>query len=266
MPSVAISNGALACVDRGRGPVLLLVHGFPLDHSMWMGQIDELSQVCRVIAPDLRGFGGSAATAPPGEIVRMEQYADDLSDLLCGLGLAEPVTLCGLSMGGYIAWQFWRRHRPQLARLILCDTRAAPDSPAAAQGRRETAAQVLREGTAALAASMPDKLFAAETRERAPAVVAATQSVIAAASPQAVAAALWGMAERADARPWLGEIDVPTLLVCGAHDALTPLAEMRDVAVAIRGSQLAEIPAAGHMAPLEQPAAVNAALRGFLGL
>src|SRR5687767_13095699 len=104
MPKVPLSDGTLNVLDQGSGPPLLLVHGFPLDHTMWFGQIDHFSRRWRVIAPDLRGFGASTVT--PGTVT-MEQFADDLNALLDALGISEPVHLCGLSMGGYIGWQFF---------------------------------------------------------------------------------------------------------------------------------------------------------------
>ena len=117
-------------IERGEGIPLLLVHGFPLDHSMWTAQIDRFCTHCRVIAPDLPGFGRSPAV---GDKVGMAQFADELTELLDVLEIAEPVVFCGLSMGGYIAFQFWRRHRSRLRGLVLCDSRATADSPEAAQ-------------------------------------------------------------------------------------------------------------------------------------
>src|SRR5436853_6628031 len=118
MAVVQAGNVRLNVVERGRGTPLVLLHGYPLDHSMWRRQIDGLSDICRLIAPDLRGFGGSSVT--PGTAT-MEQMADDLAALLDTLKIDEPVVVCGLSMGGYVAWQFALRHRSRLAKLILCD-------------------------------------------------------------------------------------------------------------------------------------------------
>ena len=143
MPVVTIGDVRLNYSEKGRGKPLLLVHGFPLDHTMWARQLDALSSSHRVIAPDLRGFGASSVTAGT---VTMAQYADDLAGLLGALGIDEPVIFCGLSMGGYVAWQFALRHRPKLAKLILCDTRAVADSPEAAAGRQKTAEKVLADG------------------------------------------------------------------------------------------------------------------------
>jgi pimeloyl-ACP methyl ester carboxylesterase len=261
MTTVLVNDIELSVVDRGQGDPLLLVHGFPLDHTMWEGQIEELSKECRVLAPDLRGFGLSGVSA---DVVSMRQFADDLAGLLDRLDATGPVTLCGLSMGGYIAWDFWRRHRRRLGRLILCDTRAAADTPEAAQMRRETADRVATEGTSMLAEGMLAKLFTPSTLEHRREIVASTRDVILNAPVAGVAAASRGMAQRADAWELLDEIDVPTLVICGRHDAISTVDEMRGIAGRIAGATFVEIPDAGHMSPLENPAAVNAAIRDFL--
>ena len=166
MKSLSVNGAELWYLDRGAGRPLLLVHGFPLDHTMWAGQIESLASQCRVIAPDLPGFGRS----PPGgnDTATMEQFADDLAALLDGLGIREPAVVCGLSMGGYIALQFWRKYAARLAGLILCDTRATADTPEAAAARQTMAARVLREGTAPLVETMLPKLLAETTRQRRP--------------------------------------------------------------------------------------------------
>lgn len=261
MPTVNIGDISLNVLDRGRGVPLLLVHGFPLDHTMWQGQIDDLAAACRVIAPDLRGFGQSSVTAGT---VRMEQFADDLADLLDGLGIQEPVVCCGLSMGGYVAWEFARRHRARVAKLILCDTRAVADSPEAAAGRLKTAEKVLAEGAKVVADSMLGKLFAPSTPQNQPAVVEATRQVMLRTSPQGIAAALRGMAERTDFSDKLSEFDWPALVICGEHDAIATADEMRGIAEKLPQAHFVMVKDAGHMAPLEQPAVVNAAIREFL--
>ena len=121
MHSCMVNGIRLATVDQGRGPPVLLIHGFPLDHSMWDGQIETISSRYRVLAPDLRGFGQSGVTDAS---VSMEQHADDLAALMDALGIADPIVLCGLSMGGYIAFEFWRKYSPRLRALVLCDTRS----------------------------------------------------------------------------------------------------------------------------------------------
>lgn len=261
MPTLQVGEIPMHYVEQGTGTPLLLVHGFPLDHSMWEHQIAAFSQTHRVIAPDLRGFGGTPAVP---ETVMLEQYADDLAHLLDALGMGEPVVFCGLSMGGYIAWQFWNKYASRLARLILCDTRSAADNGETAMGRLRTAEQVEQQGLDGLIETMKKKLFAPQTATEQPEVIARTEQMMRGASREGVAAALRGMAVRADMTSRLSEIRVPTLLLGGALDAITPPQEMQEVAAAIPGARWVEIPNAGHMAPLEQPAAVNRAIAEFL--
>ncbi len=261
MPKISIGRISLNVVDQGRGRPLLFVHGFPLDHSMWQGQIAPLSRIYRVIAPDLRGFGRSDVSEGS---VSMERFADDLAAVLDAMEIEQPVAFCGLSMGGYIAWQFWRRHVSRLDRLILCDTRAVADSDDAARSRHETAERVLREGTAFLIDTMIPKLFTEATSSLHPEIVEATRQVICSADPRGIAAALRGMAVRPDVTGWLRSIKLPTLVICGQHDAISTVGEMRALADRLPVARFVEIPDAGHMAPLEQPPKVNAAIREFL--
>ncbi len=256
-----VRNVHLNVVEQGAGLPLLLVHGFPLDHTMWQAQIEDLSCDAHVVAPDLRGFGESDGG---GDVVLMEDFADDLAALLDVREIRTPVAFCGLSMGGYIAWQFFRRHRARLRALILCDTRAAADSPVAAAARLANAERVLKDGAGFLAEGMLEKLFAAETRQRRPELVEATRRAILAASPPGVAAALRGMAARPDASAWLPQMDLPALVVCGREDALSTVEEMRGIAARLPQARFVEIAGAGHMSPVEQPQAVNAAVRDFL--
>jgi pimeloyl-ACP methyl ester carboxylesterase len=259
---VTVHGVSFAVEQAGEGEPVLLVHGFPLDHRMWQAQVAEFSATHRVVAPDLRGLGDSWGAA---EVVTMDQYADDLAGLLDALGIREPVTLCGLSMGGYIAFAFVRRHRDRLARLILCDTKAAADPPGKKADREKTAGQVLAEGTVRLVENMPKSLLAGATFETQPAVVAAVREMIASAPPAGVAAASRGMAARPDSTDLLPRIDVPTLVLCGEQDAITPPAEMRAMAERIPGAMFDLISDAGHMSPMENSAAVNAAIRRLLG-
>ncbi len=261
MPRLSVNGIDLHVVDRGTGRLLLLVHGFPLDHSMWHGQIGQFAATCRVIAPDLRGFGQSPVTDEP---VTMATYADDLAALLDALNVTEPVCFCGLSMGGYIAWEFVARHRHRLGSLILCDTRAAADNEAARRTREQAARRVLKEGPDFLADGMIDKLFVKSTREQHPEIITQTQQVIRSTSPVSIAAASRAMAARPDVTGRLPDIDVPTLLLVGQHDAISPPSEMRRIATALPHATFVEIPDAGHMAPLERPDAVNAAIEYFL--
>ena len=264
MKALSVRGTELWCVDRGGGLPLLLVHGFPLDHTMWAGQIEGLSAKCRVIAPDLRGFGRSRRKGD--DKVTMADFADDLAALLDALKISEPVVLCGLSMGGYIAFQFWRRHAARLRGLILCDTRAAADPPEAAAARAAMADRVLREGPAPLVETMLPRVLGETTRRQRPDLVENVRRVMLAADPRAIAAATRGMAERPDMTASLPQIGCPTLVVVGGEDVVSPPAEMRGIAEAIPAARFVEIPAAGHLSPLEKPAAVNAAIEFLAAL
>ena len=261
MPRCKVHDGELHFLDEGRGVPLLLVHGFPLDHTMWRGQIAEFSKNCRVLAPDLRGFGQSSVL--PG-LVTMQRIADDVAELIRELKLNEPVIFCGLSMGGYVGWQFVLRHRELVARLIQCDTRAIADSSEAATGRQTMAERVQREGPGFIAESMLPKLFAPETIAAKSPVVDETRQVILRTNPQGIAAACRGMAQRPDVTPLLAQFDLPALLIGGEHDAISPPQEMKGIAAQMPQATFVEIAGAGHMSPLEKPDQVNDAMRRFI--
>lgn len=245
----------------GRGMPVVLAHGFPLEHSMWDAQIAQLSRRWRVVAPDLRGFGGSQVTLGTAT---MEQMADDMAALVDVLGIDEPIVFCGLSMGGYIALEFWRKYASRLCGLVLCDTRAAADTPEAATARLETALGVLRDGTAGLADAMLSKLFAPTTLQDQSSLAAIERQTILAAPPEGVAAALRGMAARRDFRDDLAKIALPTMVIVGEHDAISTVDEMRSIAKAIPDAEFVIIPGAGHMTPLENPDGFNEAIEQFL--
>lgn len=266
MKTLRLDDIDLAYDDRGSGPTLLLVHGFPLDHAMWSAQLAALAPTHRVLAPDLPGFGRSGLPAPVAAsgVLTMEQLADALARFLDALAVPGPVVLCGLSMGGYIAFPFARRYAHRLRGLVLCDTRAIADTAEGAAGRRLMADRVLREGPAPLVESMLPRLFAPATLQGRPDLVAPIRQVMTATDPRTLAAASRGMAVRPDSTPALGDIACPTLVLVGEHDAISPPAEMRQIAAAIPGAQFVEIAGAGHLAPLEGPDAVNAALASFL--
>lgn len=261
MKTVPIPDGGLATIDRGDGMPVLLVHGFPLDHTMWDRQIEALARNYRVIAPDLRGFGRSSAG---GEMTTMEQFADDLAAILDALNVEVPVVLCGLSMGGYIAFQFWRRHSARLRALALCDTRAIADTAEGAAARLTMAERVLRDGPGFVADMMLPKLFTVESRTPERDYLESTRRVILSTDPRGIAAAARGMAQRPDFTGRLGHISVPTLVLVGSEDALSAPEEMRAIAAAIPGSRFIEIAGAGHMSPLEKPDEVTEALAEFL--
>lgn len=261
MQTLNINNTSLVFHDSGSGLPLLLVHGFPFDHRMWQGQIASLSDRYRVIAPDLRGFGGSGVSEG---VVTMEQMADDLAALLEELAIREPVVFCGLSMGGYIAFEFWRKYAAKLKALILCDTRAAADKSEVAANRLTMADRVLREGPQPLVDSMLPKVFSPHTYLNQPQIVAEMEAVMLHTDPRGIAAAARGMAERRDFTAELKNILFPTKVLVGADDSLTPPGEMQELAAAIKNSRSQIIPQAGHLSPFEQPTVANAAIEAFL--
>ncbi len=259
--AIQLDNGLrLHTLDGGSGTPLLFAHGFPLDHSMWRHQLEALALDHRVIAADLRGFGKSDSLPGPAS---MPAIADDLAMLLDALQIPQ-VVFCGLSMGGYVAWQFWERHPERLRGLIICDSRAAADSPETARGRLIMAERVRLEGAAPLIEAMLPRLFSAQTFQQQPAVVAAIRQTMAGTKTGAIAAALEGMAARADMSWRLNTMDVPALLLAGEDDVISPASEMRTMASAMPDARFVAIPNAGHLAPLEKPVEVNRAILEFL--
>jgi 3-oxoadipate enol-lactonase len=241
--------------------VLLLVHGFPFSSAMWRPQLESLPLGWRVVAPDLRGFGASPAAGT--DVLTMDAMADDLAALLDELGVRTAV-FCGLSMGGYIAFAMLRRHAARLRALVLCDTRPGADTDEARRGRLEGAALVTAQGTAPLIDSLLPKLLSAETRRDRPEVEQEVREMMQAQPAETVAAALRGMAARPDSTPLLRSIVVPTRIIVGAADQITPVGEAQLMARAIPGALLEVIPDAGHMPNLENQDAFDRVLDGFL--
>jgi pimeloyl-ACP methyl ester carboxylesterase len=261
MKKIEIEGIELAVEDQGQGPPVVLVHGFPLDHRMWSSQIERLSGSYRVIAPDLRGFGGSSVT--PGAVT-MDRYADDVAAMLDALEVAEPVVFCGFSMGGYIAFSFWRRYRGRVRAYVLADTRAMGDTPEAARDRLKTAQQAMAEGPEPVAKTFLPMLLSKATLKNNPELADTVRQMILGNDPAGIAAALRGMAARADSRPLLNQITVPTLLIVGVDDAITPPDQMLGMAEPMRQAEVIEVPNAGHLTTMENAEAVNEALVRFL--
>lgn len=255
--SAQVNGAELAYRDEGHGPPLLLIHAFPLSSAMWEDQLDALSTRMRVIAPDLYGFGASARGSGAASL---DRHADDLAGLLDELKI-EKATIAGLSMGGYISFAMLRRHRDRIERLILADTRAGADSEEGKQGREKNAQLAEAEGAGAIADQMLPKLLSANATDE---VRDEVRKIIKANDRAGLVAALRAMAARPDSTPLLVTIDVPTLVIVGSEDALTPPSEARAMRAAIPGSRLVEIPGAGHLSNVEAPDAFNTAIEEFV--
>lgn len=252
----------LAFDDEGAGePAVVLLHGFPFNRSMWRGQVELLRASYRVITPDLRGHGETSVAE--GAAATMEEMARDVAALLDELNVARAV-VGGLSMGGYVALAFYRLFRERVRALVLADTRAEADTEDAKRGREETARRALEEGTQTIADTMLPKLLAPATFEENSPAVALVRGMILGTRPEGAAAALRGLAARRDQTDLLPEINVPTLIVVGSEDALTPPERSEAMRREIPIARMEVIEGAGHVSNLERPAAFNRALSDFL--
>ncbi len=254
---VSVHGLELALDDRGSGPALLFLHGYPLDGSLWRHQAGAFPG-WRTLIPDLRGFGRSDA---PDLGYSMATYADDLAAMLDAVGVDE-VVLAGLSMGGYVAFEFLRRHRPRVRALALVDTRATADSAEGRKGREIAMADAREGGAPFIAEQMLPKLLAKSAPH---ALSEEVREIMAGAPVPGLLGALAAMRDRPDSTDLLAGLKgLPTLVVVGAEDVLTPLREAEGMAKAIPGAKLAIIPNAGHLAPLEQPESFNRHLAALL--
>lgn len=254
---MTVNGVALAVDERGDGPAVLFIHGYPLDHTIWSPQLEAL-EGWRRIAPDLRGMGRSDA---PDLGYSMATYASDLAVLLDALGV-EHVILCGHSMGGYVAFEFLRRWRQRVSGLVLISTRAGPDRPDGKRARDAAAAQAREGGAKVIADAMLPKMLAPGAPE---ALTARVRALMAATPVAGIVGALGAMRDRPDStRRLAGLAGLPALVIAGAGDQLLPASEMSAMAAAIPGARLVVAPGAGHLPTLEAPSVVTDALRGFL--
>jgi len=257
-----INNTQIAYSDHGIGLPVLFLHAFPLNRSMWAGELTALlaEERYRLVSLDWRGFGESEL---PNEVSTMELLAGDVAGLMDYLGI-EKAVLCGLSMGGYVAFACLRQFGQRVAGLILADTRPGADSPEAQANRENVARLAEAQGTSAIADLQLPRLISDYTRQHQLEVEARIRQMIEAATPGGIAAAARGMAQRADSSDLLADIACPTLVIAGAQDAIIPLAEAQSYADRIPGAQFATIPQAGHLSNLEQPDMFLAIISSFL--
>lgn len=259
MPTQTVNGATMSYVESGSGFPLVLVHGFPLSARMWDEQVAALSQSHRVIAPDLRGFGKSPSSDP----FTTESLADDVHALLERVG-ALPCALAGLSMGGYVALAYVKKYPTDLRGLVLIDTRAEADSQEGKQNRQKMIELVRHSGSTAVAEQMLPKLLCERTLREAPQVVRDLRQIMQSTPALTIEHALAALRDRPDHTTHLPSIGIPTLILVGGQDVLTPPECSKKMHDLIPRSRLHEIPDAGHMTPMEQPGIVIEQMKSFL--
>lgn len=244
----------------GDGPPVVLLHPFPAHHEFWNPVAETLAARYRVILPDLRGHGESGVGEGPAT---MEKHAADILGVMddAGVGRAPMV---GVSIGGYVLFELWRRQRGRVAALALCNTKAAADGAEARAGRLQAASDVMERGVEPFFESMIPRLLGKSTRESRPDLVEGALRMMRKMSPEDVAQVQRGMAARPDSMDTLKTINVPTSLVTGDEDILTGVNEAELMRQHIPASELRVIAKAGHYAAWEQPAEAARILRQFM--
>lgn len=254
---IPVSGATLGCEVFGGGEPVVFAHGFPIPGLMWHHAAAHLPPGFRGIVPDLRGHGASTVSAS----LEISTFTGDLIELLDTLAPGRPAIFVGLSMGGMVCMDLWRRHPSRVRALALCNTRPTPETPEGVTRRRTVARLALEKGSAAVVDTMIPQVFAPEfdTARR-----AWWRDQMAATSNITTAAAALALSRREDSTPLLSTMTCPTLLVAGEHDAITPPAILEDMHRRIPGSSRVQIPGSGHVPPVERPELFSAALNEFL--
>lgn len=257
----SINNIKLAYDDCGAGPAVVLIHGFPLNRQMWRPQLRPLADAgFRAIAPDLRGFGESDA---PGGESSMSVFADDVVALLDALEVKRAV-VCGMSMGGYVLLNLLERHPDRVAGAGFIVTRATAEDEAGRARRTELAAEAERLGANPIIKIFAELLFADETSQKNPRLIASVTSWMRGTRPKGLAGALIAMRDRKDYVEMLSSFTLPSLVVGGAEDRAGSPEAVKQFSEALPNCTTRIIAGAGHMANMEHPEAFNAALLQFL--
>lgn len=259
---IEVNGFTLAYDQQGTGKPVLLIHGYPLNRKMWQPQVTGLSDSASVYALDLRGHGESS---DPGSDFSMELFADDVAAFIqtaCG---QQPVILCGLSMGGYIAFAFYRKYPHLVSALVLTATRAAADSAEGKANRDKAIENAQNKGREVIFQGMLTKLLAPANLANKPILVESANSIMRSAVDEAsIVKDLQALRDRPDSTPLLPQINVPTLIIHGADDQIIPLAEAQAMQAAIPNCRLAVLQNAGHLLNLEQPERFNEAFAHFV--
>jgi pimeloyl-ACP methyl ester carboxylesterase len=241
----------LAYDVRGSGTAILLLHGVPLSRQLWRDQLEPFSRFGRVIAPDLPGFGDS----PRGAESSIAAMATALYDLCNTMGIFQQVIILGLSLGSYVALEFYRQYPNRVKALGLVSMRPIPETDDTRRLRLATAAKILKRGLAEPAQAFIPRLLAPQTLQVKPHVVEVVRQLILNNEPNrmGLAQALHGLAERPDPAPLLKQLRVPTLVVTGYEDALVSVEEVEAMAASIPQAFFHALPDTGHLPNLEQP-------------
>ncbi|HLL87954.1 MAG TPA: alpha/beta hydrolase [Tepidisphaeraceae bacterium] len=256
MPTTTINGFELHYEDRGNGSVpLVLLHGFPLDGTIWAAQVDALAADVRVIAPDLRGFGRSTSVTP----FTLDTLADDVHALLRHLGIDRAV-VAGLSMGGYVLQAYARLFPQTLAGVAFVDTKADADTAEGKAGRNKMIDQAGKEGPRAVAAAMLPKMLAPARLKSDAALVHRVTAMMEACPALTIKHACAAMRDRPDANALLERLNVPAAVIVGDADAIIPVTLAEAMAGKLPRGSLHVIKGAGHLAPIEAPEPVTAAL------
>ncbi len=245
--------------DTGSGPAIVLLHGFPLAKEAWDSQAEALAKEARVVRFDLRGLGKTSVPMGP---YLMESLASDVAGVLDALGI-ERATIVGHSLGGYVAFAFYRLFTERCAGLGIVCSRATADDDATAADREALATRAEAEGIAPIADAFISRYFAPSIASTQPEMIARAHAMIAPTDPRGAAAMLRGMAARVASTDLFEEIDVPVRVIAAIHDAFVSVELMREIADGIRGAKL-DVIDCGHFPLWEKPAETTASLRALL--
>ncbi len=260
MKQLQIDDICMAFEDVGGGTPIILVHGYPFNRTLWTDQLTALKETHRVITPDLRGFGDSDSSDGPATMDRMAQ---DISKLMDVLQIPKAV-IGGLSMGGYVVLAFLKQFPSRVQALVLADTRPQGDTEEGKKIRAQQVEQILAEGMAGVTGAMLPKLLTPETVSRRPDIVKRVRDMMLKTKPAGAAAALQGMASREDHTEALSQINVPTLILVGREDPITPVSDSETMHNQISGSKLVVIEDASHVSNIEKAEIFNQELTTFL--
>lgn len=260
--SFLAQHGNLISVTvAGTGPTVILLHGFPLDHRMWQSQLKSLAKGYQVIAPDLRGFGRSSLSAHSYSIAEL---ADDMELIRQHFASDKQISLVGLSMGGYVAFEYWKRHGQHLSSMILASTKPTADNDAAREARYDMSAKAKKVGGWSAVSAMLEKLLSTTSLAQPSEIADLTTQIMRDCTPDAIAAAQHAMARRQDFTCHLPSIQTPTLVLTGQHDVIAPPDETARWAARMANCQFETIPGAAHLSPLESPVEFNQHVVDFL--